>query len=187
MLAMGIRLQGLCMCVLLALCGCAAQPVSSTRGDVTLTPVEPPDTPRHVRASDETFEIGELLPDSRRNPEYPAALLARTLPEVVLCVEVSIDTAGRVTQTTPLLAPPRCASQPADIETALKTSVDAAVLQWEFLPSYVCKRAFGIEDDGYCADDDPTRIAVPMLRGYRFVFTQTADGASVRGEETAGD
>lgn len=184
---MGIRLQGVCVCLLLALCGCAAQPVSSTRGDVALTPVEPPDAARHVQASDETFEIGELLPDSRRNPEYPAALLARDLPEVVLCVEVSIDTAGRVTHTTPLLALPRCVAQSADIETALKTSIDAAVLQWELLPSYVCKRAFGVEDDGYCADDDPTRIAVPMLRGYRFVFTQSADGASVSGEETGAD
>ena len=171
---------------MLLLAACAARPVS-TRGDVAVAPVEPPDAQRHVQATGEKFEIGDVVPDSRRNPDYPAALLSRHLPHVALCVELSIDTTGRVTHTTPIIVPPRCVALPPRIEAALKAAVDAAVLQWEFLPSHVCRRAVGDEDDGVCADDDPTRIALPMLRAYRFVFTQSADGARVSGEEAAAD
>lgn len=168
----------------LLLAGCATAPdPARTRGDVALTPVEPPDAQRHEASANEEYEVGELLPDTRRNPDYPAALLARPLPELAQCVELSISPAGRVEHTRILADGERCPTQPLDIAAALQTAIDAAVLQWEFLPSYVCKRPFGVEDDGYCEDDDPTRIAIGMLRGYRFVFTQTPDGPRVGSDD----
>lgn len=185
---MANRSPVICFVLALGLAGCATRPVpSSVSGEVALAPVEPPDAQRHVHAAGEKYEVGEVLPSSRRNPDYPTALLARVLPRIALCIEVSIDTHGRVDSTRTLVAAERCPAQPPDIEAPLKAAIDAALLHWEYLPSYVCRLQPGTEDDGYCADDDPSRIAIPMLQAYRFVFTQTPDGPRVETDDAAPD
>lgn len=165
----------------LGLAACATAPPSATapRGDVRLEAVRPPEADEQALPANEDMAGGAAVTDSLRLPKYPPELLGRDVPELEVCIELTIDPRGVVIAAEAIAVPDLCVL-PADdlLEPVLRES-RTAVASWSFLPTYACTLPPGAVADGTCDAAVGELDAVSSLRAYRFVFRQTADGADV--------
>lgn len=167
---------------LLLLAACAATPSrdgTSPTGDVSLAAIEPPGAERHAMAGDEDFQMGvPLYSDERDMPVYPEAWLGRAPERLEICVELTVDERGGIEATRPLREMPGCDTAHGEMADAFNAAVAQAVQTWRFTPSVVCRLQPGETPRGECDDDAQAREAIAVLRAYRFVFEQRADGGA---------
>ena len=158
--------------------------VGPTRvGDVRIAPIEPPDALHLELESDEIFIVGAPFADDRRMPRYPTNLLAHRLPPVHLCAELETDTSGKVVASRAIAAP-GCNSPSGEHQAAFASAVSDAVLTWRYEPSYICSSAGTTSIQGGCGSEHAE--AIPLLRAYRFVFSQRAGKPTVQVTDAVG-
>ena len=170
------------LAVLPLLTACAATPSrdgANRTGDVSLASIEPPDAERHEVGGDEDFQMGvPIIDDSRVMPVYPDAWLGRAPQWLEICVELTVDERGGIEATRPLREMPGCGVAQGEMADAFDAAVVQAVQTWRFHPSIVCRLESGEVPRGECRDAQVNGEAVAVLRAYRFVFEQRADGGA---------
>ena len=160
------------------LAGCMTAP---TRGQVGVNEVDSAVAPeaRMTLADNETFQP-PLPASDNALPIYPEAMLVHRLPPQAVCVRVSIDEAGAVSATAPIIAGPDCTSQ----ENAAAAFYDAAQItaaSWHFDPAFRCvyPKKMKPRDHG-CWGDDVKEVPQAVSLIYRFLFEQVDGKGAVR-------
>ena len=173
------RLLGLMALPLLV--ACAATPSRdgiSQSGEVSLASIEPEDAERHTLGGDEDFQVGvPIFDDSRQMPAYPEAWLGRAPERLDICVELTVDERGGVESSRALRDVAGCDMAEGAMAEAFDAAVARAVRTWHFEPSVVCRLQPGEVPRGECGDAK-VRESVAVLRAYRFLFEQRADGGA---------
>lgn len=177
-----VRIRGLLAAIPMTalLAACSSTPPRDTRaGDVAIDVVEPKSAGRLSLAAGQRFVMGRAIADDRAMPAYPAHRLAEGLVPLTVCAELETGPDGDVTAVRRLTSAAGCAPAAAVDDADFFTAVEAAVSQWRYAPSWLCA------DDG--RDPDPPRdhcgdmpgTPIPLLRAYRFTFSQRDGQASV--------
>lgn len=158
--------------LMLVLCACKA-PGPVREGDVQIAPVRPDDAPTFTLASNQRFIFGRPIADRRAMPVYPAGALSARLPPVSVCVELETDAHGRVTAARPVRVAGACEVPPDALHAdGFQQAVHDAVMTWRYLPSLLCTGVSRAEPQDPDNCGSATAQAMPLLRAYRFVFTQ---------------
>lgn len=125
---------------------------------------------RLVLADNESFQLP--LPDADNVlPEYPPDLLALRLPPRSVCLRLSINENGAVTDTAPIDQGPDCAVG-MDIESAFYAAAAQAAMSWRFDPAFRCIFPEGMEPHTACGFDGTLEVPQAVSLVYRFVFEQ---------------
>ncbi|MCX7562725.1 hypothetical protein OS176_04065 [Xanthomonadaceae bacterium XH05] len=148
-------------------------------GRVGVTEVDAavPTEMRLVLASNESFQSPLPAPDNGL-PDYPPDLLARRLPPQSVCVRISIDEFGIVTDGEPVDQGPDC-NLGMDVESAFYAAAVAAVSEWRFEPAFRCIYPEGNIPELGCGSDGTREVPQPVSLIYRFVFEQIDGQARV--------
>ena len=149
-------------------------------GQVGFTEVDSavPTETRLVLADNESYQ--PPLPDAgNAAPEYPAALLARHLPLQAVCIRLSIDEHGAVTDTAPVDQGPDC-TVGMDMESAFYAAAVEAVMRWRFEPAFRCVFPEGSAPEMGCGFTGTQEVPQAVSLVYRFVFEQVDGKGQVR-------
>ena len=164
--------------------GCASAPgrTQPPSGQVGVSEVDSavPAEARMTLAQNERFQA-PLPRSGNALPDYPRALLAQRLAPQALCLRVSIDERGGVSDTVPVATGPDC---PAieQVPPAFFESAQAAARTWRFDPAFRCIYPEGTAPDpqGGCWGDGVREEAQAVSLAYRFVFEQIDGRGQVR-------
>ena len=138
-----------------------------------IAPVRPDDAPTFTLAADQRFIFGRPIADRRAMPVYPASALEARLPPVSVCVELETDAQGQVTAARPIRVTGACELSVGALHAeAFQQAVHDAVMAWRYLPSLLCTGVSRSEAQDPDSCGSATAQAMPLLRAYRFVFTQ---------------
>lgn len=159
---------------LLAACGAPTRPdledPRAGRVGVTELDAAVPAEMRLVLAENESFQ--PPLPDfDNALPDYPADLLALRLPPRSVCLRLSIDESGAVTEAEPIDQSPDC-TVGMDIESAFHAAAAQAAMSWRFEPAFRCIFPDGTPPDSACGFDGTLEVPQSVSLMYRFVFEQ---------------
>lgn len=165
-------------------CACAA-PVRAPSdplptGQVGFAEVDSavPSETRLVLADNESFQ--PPLPDAgNAAPDYPATLLERRLPPQTVCLRLSIDEHGAVTDTAPVDQGPDC-NTGMDLESAFYAAAADAVMHWRFEPAFRCIFPEDRTPDTACGFEGTREVPQAVSLVYRFVFEQVEGHGRVR-------
>lgn len=170
--------------LLAALGACATAPprAAPPSGQVGVSEVDAavPAEARMTLAPNETFQA-PLPATGNAIPDYPPELLAQRLPPQALCLRVSIDTQGAVSDTEPVATGPDC----PEIERtapAFYDAAQAAASSWRFDPAFRCLYPEGTTPDpqGGCWGEGVREESQAVSLVYRFVFEQVDGKGRVR-------
>ena len=160
------------------LAGCMTAPL---RGQVGVSEVDSAVAPeaRMTLADNETFQQPLPAADNAL-PVYPEGLLAHRLPPQAVCVRVSIDEAGAVSATAPIVAGPDCAAQ-ENAAAEFYTAAQNAAASWNFDPAFRCVYPKNMKPHSRgCWGDDVQEVPQAVSLIYRFVFEQIDGKGAVR-------
>lgn len=160
------------------LAGCMTAPI---RGQVGVSEVNSavPAEARMTLADNETFQPPLAAVDNPL-PVYPAALLAHRLPPQAVCVRVSIDEKGAVSDTAAIVAGPDCAA-PDNAGAEFYNAAQRAAAEWHFDPAFRCVYPKTVKPrDNGCWGDDVKEVPQAVSLIYRFVFEQIDGKGAVR-------
>lgn len=133
---------------------------------------------RIVLGENERFQPPLPLPGNPM-PEYPAALLERSLPKQTVCVQVSVDVDGKATAAHPVSQGPDCPS-PGNAETVFFEAAAAATAQWKFEPAFRCIFDYTPKPKEPCGGEDTHEEPQAVSVVYRFTFEQANGLGEVR-------
>ena len=186
-------MRGAALCLpflLLALAGCATQPVviekdadSYNIGQQLLPPLpnggQVGQVQPYALSGSDVFRMPESL--HAPLPELPAAASGQTLPPVTVCLNVVVDAQGQVPRSFPLSRRSECAASD-DVQNAVLLGAAAdAVQRWRFRPAAICRFAPGVRP---AAESDCTGAEtvedVPVTLAYAFTFEIVQGQARVR-------
>ena len=132
---------------------------------------------RMMLADNENF-LPPLPVPGNPPPVYPPELLTQHLPPQVVCLRVSIDEAGAVTTSAPLVQLPDCAAPDAATEPFLVAARNT-LAGWRYDPAVRCSYEQSPKPDyPTCVGASETPQAISLT--YRFVFEQQDGRGSVR-------
>jgi hypothetical protein len=114
-------------------------------------------------------------------PVYPEALLAKRLPPQALCLRVSIDEAGAVSDSVPIATGPDC-PEIEQVAPDFYEAANTATRTWRFDPAFRCVYPEGTTPDpqGGCWGEGAREVPQAVSLAYRFVFEQVDGRGSVR-------
>lgn len=168
----------------LALTACTtptrAPPEDPREGQASFAEVDSavPTQTRLVLSANESYQ--PPLPDAENAaPQYPPNLLAQRLPPQAVCVRLSIDEHGAVTNTTPVDQGPDC-NVGMDVESAFYAAAAEAVMHWRFEPAFRCVFPEDRTPDMACGFDGTQEVPQAVSLVYRFVFEQVDGKGQVR-------
>jgi hypothetical protein len=156
----------------LSVMGCVRHNGSDIRGS-NVQPFVPENADSYVIKKNQRFVIGEPV-GQLQLPVYPGTLHVKE-EEISVCLEVSIDERGIVSESRPLVAMPDCPARIEDVEPALISSARQAVREWRFAPSKLCTYPEGYDASSASLKCDGPVIRVeliPIRLAFRFRFTR---------------
>ena len=163
----------------IVLAGCVtAPPLQGQVGVQEVDSAVPAET-RMTLADNELF-IRPLPSADNDMPQYPTNMLVHRLPPQAVCLRVSIDSAGSVLSTSPVVQTPHCPGQET-VDAAFFASAAQATAGWHFEPALRCVFPDVQTREntyGSCGGFPETAEAVSLT--YRFVFEQKDGRGSVR-------
>ncbi len=164
--------------------GCASAPERTTppSGQVGVSEVDSaiPAETRMTLAQNERFQA-PLPMSGNALPDYPRELLTQRLAPQALCLRVSIDERGAVSDTLPVATGPDC-PEIEQVSPAFFESAQAAARTWRFDPAFRCIYPEGVAPDpqGGCWGEGVREEAQAVSLAYRFVFEQIDGQGQVR-------
>jgi hypothetical protein len=170
------------MVALVSACASTPQRAASPTGQVGVSEVDSavPTETRMTLAQNQTFQAPLPL-TGNATPDYPVELLAQRLPPQALCLRVSIDEQGAVSDTVPVATGPDC-PEIERVAPAFFEAAQAAASSWRFDPAFRCIYPEGTTPDpqGGCWGEGVREEAQAVSLAYRFVFEQVGGKGTVR-------
>ncbi|MCI2262792.1 hypothetical protein [Xanthomonas indica] len=121
-------------------------------------------------------------------PQLPAESPRRTLAPTTVCVRVILSAQGTVERSALLNDRPDCSAGAQPEMADLLQAVQAAVVQWRFVPAAICTYADPAQrpaQEGRC-DDAQSVQEVPVTLAYAFTFEVRQGKASVQSGRVSG-
>jgi hypothetical protein len=167
----------------LVLVGCASSP-AIRRATSSYQVIVPSGSERYKENKDQKFLLGDRIGIASL-PEYPQAAQANHIPVQIVCIEIDIDTDGRVFDSRPLYDVAGCPAKAESSSDLFLGSAQSAVKQWIFMPARMCTFPSGTETDDSCAGDNVTIEYVPVRLAFMFYFSVAEGQPHVTAHEVA--
>lgn len=163
---------------LLLVAAAGAHAAGTSEPQVAVDEVAAATPDRIVLGENERFQP-PLPRNDNAMPEYPAPLLAQSLPKQTVCVQVSVDVEGKVSGAHPVSEGPDCPA-PGNAETTFFEAAATAVRQWRFEPAFRCIFEYTPKPKEPCGGEDTREEPQAVSVVYRFTFEQANGLGSVR-------
>lgn len=164
----------------LVLAGCRSMPAQppSPVGQVDVALVPPPAGATRLQlASSQAFVFPNLV-DPVVLPDYPAELLPLRLDPLVLCMDVVISEAGRVSSASRRIDA-ACPDEAGPHGPRFAEALQQALSQWSYDPALVCRTPDGRASEDACAEPDALETPTALRLSYAFHFSQENGRPSV--------
>jgi len=158
------------------LLGCAA---TKSRPNSSYELMLPAGAETYTESDREVFRLGDRIGEPAL-PIYPSELVSKNLPEQQVCLEIDIDTAGRVFDSRPLYDTGNCPSKANHPDDSFLAATKQAVQQWRFEPARMCTFPDGAPKNDECQGTAVKVELVPIRLAFVFSFVIGHGGPAVK-------
>lgn len=158
------------------LLGCSA---TKPRPNTSYEFIMPAGAETYTESDREVFRLGDRIGDPAL-PIYPSGLVFKHLPEQHVCIEIDIDTTGRVFDSRLLYDTGACPSAANHPDAAFLVATKQAVQQWRFGPARMCTFPEGMPKNDECEGKGVKVEPMPIRLAFVFSFAVENGGPTVK-------